>query len=342
MYNAIQFIGTQRSGSNLLRVMLNQHPQIAAPHPPHILQVMMPLLRMYGNLESDAAFRQLVDDTCTLVERNPVNWGVKFDRENIYETIESRSLPQVMKSIYEAKAQSKQATHWCCKSMASIHYIREIEEAGLHPFYIFIYRDGRDVACSFRKAVVGEKHMYNLAQQWKTEQELSIALCERVGETHSILIRYEDLILDPKRELERICSALNIPFVENMLDYTTAEESQVTASSGKMWGNLVKPVMKENTRKFLKELAYDDLVIFESVAGDTLKKLGYPLEIPFEKRKTFSAEEIAAFNELNTRWQQEMKALSTEDMNKRKAQDDFIAELKNRFRSFTLNNEVHA
>ena len=226
--------------------------------------------------------------------------------------------------------------------MASIHYIREIEAAGMRPFYIFIYRDGRDVACSFRKAVVGEKHMYNLAQQWKTEQELSIALCERVGDTHSIRIRYEDFILDPKRELERITAALNIPFVQSMLDYDTAEESKVTASSGKMWGNLVKPVMKENTRKFLKELAYDDLVIFESVAGDTLKKLGYQLEIPSEKIKKFSAEEIITFNELNIRWQQEMKVLSTEDMDKRKAQDDFIAELKNRFRSFTLNNEVRA
>jgi hypothetical protein len=73
-----------------------------------------------------------------------------------------------------------------------------------------------------------------------------------------------------------------------------------------------------------------------------LGKLGYTHEIPVAKRKTFSAAEISAFNELNTRWQQEMKALSTEDMGKRKAQDDFIGELKNRFRSFTLHNEVRA
>ena len=33
----IFMIGTQRSGSNLLRLMVNQAPDIAAPHPPHIL-----------------------------------------------------------------------------------------------------------------------------------------------------------------------------------------------------------------------------------------------------------------------------------------------------------------
>jgi len=51
--------------------MLNGHAQISAPHPPHILQVMMPLLKGYGDLENAVAFKQLIDDVCTLVELNP-------------------------------------------------------------------------------------------------------------------------------------------------------------------------------------------------------------------------------------------------------------------------------
>jgi hypothetical protein len=50
-FSPIQFIGTQRSGSNLLRVMLNQLPEISAPHPPHILKTFFPLLPLYGNIE---------------------------------------------------------------------------------------------------------------------------------------------------------------------------------------------------------------------------------------------------------------------------------------------------
>ena len=46
----IQMIGTQRSGSNLLRVMLDAVDQITAPHPPHILQRFIPLLDKYGDL----------------------------------------------------------------------------------------------------------------------------------------------------------------------------------------------------------------------------------------------------------------------------------------------------
>ncbi|WP_372521940.1 sulfotransferase, partial [Sulfuricaulis sp.] len=64
----IFMIGTQRSGSNLLRLMLNELPRIAAPHPPHILQRMLPLVPNYGDLEKRENFAQLVEDVCRLVE----------------------------------------------------------------------------------------------------------------------------------------------------------------------------------------------------------------------------------------------------------------------------------
>ena len=68
----ILMIGTQRSGSILLRLMLNQLPEVAAPHPPHILQRLMPMVAGYGDLGGDANFERLVDDVCRLVELNPV------------------------------------------------------------------------------------------------------------------------------------------------------------------------------------------------------------------------------------------------------------------------------
>ena len=289
MKNAIQFIGTQRSGSNLLRVMLNQHKNISAPHPPHILQVMMPLIPMYGDLNDDVSFGKLVDDVCTLVEKNPVNWGIVFDRSSVRSMCENNSLPQIMHAIYATKAKVKNATWWCCKSMASIHYVNEIESAGIHPYYIFMYRDGRDVACSFRKAVVGEKHMYFLAKQWKEEQELSIALREQPGNDRVISVRYEDFMADTEGTLKDICAKLNIEYSNEMLNYADAEESIITAASGKMWSNLTKPVMRDNTKKYLRELSSDDIAIFESVAGDTLEKLGYQREVNGESLSVFSS-----------------------------------------------------
>ncbi len=341
MKQAIQFIGTQRSGSNLLRVMLNQHPQISAPHPPHILQVIMPLLPMYGDLQIETSFEKLVNDVCTLVEKNPVNWSVKFDRGAIREMCANNSLPQIMRAIYFTKAKLKNASWWCCKSMASVHYAKEIEASGIHPVYLFQYRDGRDVACSFRKAVVGEKHMYFLAKQWKHEQELSMALREQY-EDRTITVQYETFMTDTEGTLQDICAKLQLDYTSEMLNYADADESKITASSGKMWSNLTKPLMRNNSKKYLTEMTHDDLVIFESVAGDTLEKLGYVREIPVSLLRKYTDDDVKQFAVHNALWQSEAKALAVEDMSKRKEQDTFVAELKKQFVAYEKSGVARA
>ncbi|MGL4598806.1 MAG: sulfotransferase family protein, partial [Bacteroidia bacterium] len=233
----IQFIGTQRSGSNLLRVMLHELPGVCAPHPPHILQVMYPFLPMYGDLADEHNFMLLIDDACQLVEKNPVSWNIHFDRNHIRANCANNSLPQIAKAIYEAKANDDQATWWCCKSMANIHFVDEIEAAGIEPFYLYLYRDGRDVALSFLKAIVGEKHIYHLAKQWREEQMRSLELCTRLPETRYLKMDYETFIAAPEIALQKICAKTGILFSENALHYNQSEESRETAASGLMWSN---------------------------------------------------------------------------------------------------------
>jgi len=155
-FTAVQMIGTQRSGSNLLRLMLNQLPQVSAPHPPHILERFMPLLPLYRDLCLPHNFRNLVADVCELVACNPVAWPhIELDVDYIISCCKENTLVEVTRVLYEEKARSEGANTWMCKSMGNIHYA-DVLETSLQPLYIFLYRDGRDVACSFKKAVVGE------------------------------------------------------------------------------------------------------------------------------------------------------------------------------------------
>ena len=74
-------VGTERSGSNLLRVILNSHPNIVIPHPPHIMRYFAPLEARYGDLSDPRNFRRLVDDVLTLVKAHihPWPWVPKAD-----------------------------------------------------------------------------------------------------------------------------------------------------------------------------------------------------------------------------------------------------------------------
>lgn len=326
----IQMIGTQRSGSNLLRVMLDTSDQISAPHPPHILQRFIPLLPKYGDLNKPDHFHRLATDVCELVKCNPVPWeGVRLDVEEILLQCRQSTIYELFRVIYETAARQHHTSYWLCKSMKNMFYAEGIESTGIRPYYIYLYRDGRDVALSFQKAIVGEKHIYSLAQAWKKDQEEALRWKEKCEPSRFYMLNYETLIAHPEQEMRRLCAFLKIEYTDKMMDYYESRESMNTAVAGKMWSNVTKPILKNNTKKFLKELSPEDICIFESVAGDTLIKLGYELVTPANKLiPHFSAEEIARFNALNAQLKQAFRQkMDPADLEKRRRQAELIEKI---------------
>jgi hypothetical protein len=331
-FTPVQMIGTQRSGSNLLRLMLNQLDGVSAPHPPHILERFFPLLPAYKDLSNSENFHQLVTDVCTLIEFNPVPWsGVNLDIAEIISRCKKPLLTEIFRVIYEMRTQSENARIWICKSLVNIRFADQLEENGVNPLYIHLFRDGRDVALSFKKAIVGEKHIYHIAKQWKEEQEASLRLAEKIGENRVLRVRYEDLIHNPEDELQKICRFIGAEYNPVAMDYYHSEESHKTAHSGVMWENVEKPVIADNYNKFKKELPQEDILIFEQVAGDTLEKLNYSRAYPYREEHVFTGEEIHSFSEINKKLKQEARLKSKpEDLEKRKNLEMHLQRIQDR------------
>lgn len=336
--SGIQMIGTQRSGSNLLRVIIDQSPEIASPHPPHILVTFMPLIHLYGSLEDDLNYKQLISDIVDYVNANPVPWeGIILDKEEIYKRSARKTLFEVNKLIYEQAAISKHASMWCCKSMNNVYFAEQLEAQHNINKYIYLYRDGRDVAASFKKAIVGEKHIYFIAKQWKEDQEACLKLKEQISPERIFSLNYEDLTGNPENTVKALCGFLTIPYAENMLSYYTSSTSKLTAASGEMWSNLEKPIIKDNTGKFLREFKDNDLEIFELVAGDVLQKLGYPLYTDRSNKDLISADAIDFYKEENTRLKKESTlGARPSDLEKRGPQELILNAIKARF----ANSEI--
>lgn len=327
----IQMIGTQRSGSNLLRLMIDGLGSIYGPHPPHILQRFIPLLPYYGNLALEENFHRLTTDVCELVNINPVPWeGVRIDVDEIECACKTHSLYEIFLAIYETAARQNGAAFWLCKSMKNVFFAKEIEKTGIRPYYIYLYRDGRDVALSFQKAIVGEKHIYPIAVNWMNDQEEALRLRERTSPDHFFTLSYETLTREPKTLMHQLCKFLHVPYTDQVMDYYKTRESANTAEAGKMWSNVSKPLLRHNTRKFLREMPAEDIAIFESVAGKTLQKLGYETVTTSEKLRTsFSEEEIAGFMAENARLKKAfLEQADADDIAKRRPQDELIARIK--------------
>ena len=299
----IFMIGTQRSGSNLFRLMLNQLPEIAAPHPPHILIRLMPLMSGYGDLSNPETFAQLVDDACRLVESNPVEWeGVTLDRAAIAARCDRHDLFAVMAAIYDTLRDTWGKQAWCCKSLANVKYADQLADRFADAKFIYLYRDGRDVALSFMKAPSeGEKHYYNIALDWNAAQQKALRLRDKAPE-RVLAVSYEDLTGDEAGTMRRVCEFLGVEYSDAAMNFHETDEAKRAAGASNLWENVTKPVMKDNTRKFLKQMSEEDVRIFESVAGQSLDELGYDrVYVKKGEELQFTPDQIAAFNEENAR-----------------------------------------
>jgi len=325
-FTPVQMIGTQRSGSNLLRLMLNQLDEVSAPHPPHILERFIPLLPAYGDLSIPDNFQELVNDICKLIEYNPVPWdGLVLNTSEVLQRCKAPLLTEIFRVLYEMKAESDHAKIWVCKSLVNIRFADQLEANGIKPKYIHLFRDGRDVALSFKKAIVGEKHIYHIATQWEEEQEASLTLAAKIGLERVLKVRYEDLLAAPENELRKICEFMGTEYNPVAMDYYHSEESHKTAHSGVMWENVEKPVIADNFNKYKKELSTEDIQLFELIAGETLLKLGYTLSFPLNVQVSFSHNDICTFNELNKKLKLEARLKQKpEDLEKRKKQEILI------------------
>jgi hypothetical protein len=326
-------IGTQRSGSNLLRLMLNQVDNVAAPHPPHILQRLMPLIPSYKNSNQTDAFRLLVDDACRLVELNPVPWeGVSLDRDDVASRCKEQSLVAVFCAIYDILAETWGAKHWCCKSLANVFYLPEINAYRNSTKFIYLYRDGRDVALSFQKAVVGEKHIYHIAQEWAKAQRLALQMRAILGEDRFYNISYENLISDPETTLQGLCAFMGEKYTPEMLNFHQSNEATNAAASSSLWVNVTQPIMKQNTKKFLEHATDEEIMIFELVAGDVLDALGYErVKIAQGSETQFNDLALKHFDQINKRLKQEKRAeMDPEDLKRRDVQANLLQEIQER------------
>lgn len=324
--NAVFMVGEQRSGSNLLRLILNESNDIAAPHPPHILQRLMPLVGD-KDLSDEAVFKELIEHVCQLVEANPVQWeDVVLDREDIFQRCRENSLVAIYGAVMDAYAESQGATTWICKSLQNIRWADELDAYFDNAKFIYLYRDPRDVTLSFMKAVVGEKHPYFIAGKWNELQTLCLDQGEKLPKEQFFGISYEDITSKPEEVISALCEFLGIEYQESMLGFHKSKEASNAAKSSKLWANVTQPIMKKNTNKFLDEMSEEDIKIIESIVGNTMDKLGYErLQINRGYEVRFSKNEIDKFNSDNEHFKQAIvKVTDPEDIKRRKKQDAVI------------------
>jgi len=281
--NPLFIVGSERSGSNLLRAMLNQLPNVSIPHPPHLMRDLAPLFERYGDLKEDRNFRRLIDHAENLVDLHFAPWPFRLDKELIFDEasrLGMRDPYAVYALIYEQYRAHEDKGRWGCKSTFMINNVKDVLGHHGKAQFLHLVRDGRDVAASARRSIFSHYHPYFTAQLWAREQNLAQQWSEALPKEQWLTIHYEDLISEPEREARRICEFLGEPYSDSLLSYFNSPKEKKLSSLNRSWENLGQPVLSGNSQKYRATLSENEIMLFEAIAGEELKTFGYLEQVP--------------------------------------------------------------
>ncbi|MDD5759244.1 MAG: sulfotransferase [Desulfobulbaceae bacterium] len=303
-------VGTERSGSNLLRLILNAHSGIAVPHPPHILKYFSPLERSYGDLSQAGTLPALVDDVLSLLDAHIYPWEKEISSTRVIRKIllgeRPYSLPGVFFSVYDEYLCQTHKRRWGCKSTFVIQHVEQVLATDPASKFILLVRDPRDVAVSSRHSIFNPFHPYFTAKLWHEQQLEGVKWLESTRRCNFHLVRYEDLIERPQESVMGICRFLGEDFEPAMLEYYRTNSARKSRSLSTSWQNVGGPIQSANRNKFKQGLSAEEIKIVEGVTGDLMDRFAYVREVPAQGsfRSVFvpSALRLRWFSALDWYW----------------------------------------
>ncbi len=250
-------LGVSRSGTTLLRVILDRSPGIAIPDESFFVPL---LARRHGRTVSAGRF---LDD----VARIPTirAWGLQ--QADIEPRIRT-GMPTgaAIAAIFEAYAERAGKPRWGDKTPMYMRHLGLLESLFPDAQYVHLVRDGRDAALSFLEMPEGTftrtwAHPATPAQfacLWGKEVSDARALGRRVGSGRYSEIRYEELVTDSEGVVAGICEFAEIPFEPDMLAYADA----VDVSEKPHQQRLLRPPTV-GVRSWRDDMSSEDVVAFE-------------------------------------------------------------------------------
>ena len=260
-------LGVSRSGTTLLRVILDRSPGIAIPDESFFVPL---LARRHGKRIDQERF---LDDVARIATIR--DWGVT----DVAGRVRSEMPTGVaIAAIFDAYAEAAGKPRWGDKTPMYMRHLELLEELFQDAQYVHLIRDGRDAALSFLQMPEGTftrtwahpTTPEQFACLWRKEVGDARSLGRRVGASRYHEVRYENLVAEPEAAVRTICTFAAIPFELAMLDYT----GSVDVSAKPHQQRLLTPPTS-GVRSWRDDMPAEDVAAFESVAGDLLGELGY-------------------------------------------------------------------
>jgi hypothetical protein len=276
--------GATRSGTTLLRLMLDAHPEMAIPGETHFI---VPMIKVSWRQARTA------DELATMITESE-RWGdFHLDEDELrvrLRALDPLNCADAVREFFRLYAESQGKPRWGDKTPGYVRSMRLVQKVMPEARFVHIIRDGRDVALSLVPRSWGPSTFAEAADNWR--RRIEVARRQRPHLHHYAEVHYEDLVTDTESVLRRVAEFVELDFDPAMLRYHERAGERLAEKARdlhKPWGTISaesrieshalaeRPPQADRIARWRTEMSDEDRRVYESIAGEALRATGYEL-----------------------------------------------------------------
>jgi hypothetical protein len=285
----IYVLGNSRSGTTMMGRILNNHSDVYT----------FGELHFFEEIYTDKNAQELINKEeqisilSKLISRNRIGYLQKDQSSDFIDDAKQMSdvlpenclLLELFSTFLSAESSINKKHHSCDQTPRNIFYLDTLAKDPRKKIILMV-RDPRAVLLSqkkkWKRRYLGANqiplkesirswanyHPYTISKMWNTTARLAL----NFASTQNVLVvKYEDLISDPKKCVQSICDFLELPFQAEMLQIPKLGSSNKSDNSNE------KGIFKNDNEVWKSELSQAEIHICQKVNAEVMQKMHYDM-----------------------------------------------------------------
>jgi hypothetical protein len=291
----IFIVGANRSGTTLLRLMLNAHPRVAIPEELLYFRSFYAGCPVESWRQPDLSpsvyagiVRDFVDRTAQL---HPELDAPAVTREILNNGPHDLRRPYSI--VLDRWARHHGKPRWGEKTPGNLFYVDIIRDMYPEARFLHVVRDPRAGVASMQKTdFFPDDIAFNALSRRKHDRVGRRLLETHVAPDHWMVVRYEDLTTHPETVLCEVCTCIGEKYDPAMLAYhETSSAFMKEEAAATFNAAATQPVTAKKIDAWKQTLTDRDVALIESICTTEMRRYGYeptatdlPLDVRLERR----------------------------------------------------------
>ena len=262
--------GVYRSGTTLLRLMLNAHSRISIPVESHFLS---DLIYSYPTEnELSVAQVQSVEQSIANHPRFEHWQTTPHELNQALKQTNHPTLANLIDTLFKLET-GHEKPRWGDKTPGYERHFDQLAKVFPHAKFIHIHRDGRDVSSSMCDRNWHGITEFQRARYWRRSMESAFATARRLGRERCLNVAYESLVRDPHHKLKQICAFLGESYEATMLEFTHEASEHVVDQA--IHAKLIRlPNPETDLERWKRESGPLRVLLFEALQTNICQQQG--------------------------------------------------------------------